>query len=377
MIQSDSYRDAWAEINASALAGNVKRLKAFVGASVQIMAVVKADGYGHGAVESAKAALRAGAQYLAVAIMDEALELRKSGVEAPILVLGYTPARAVKAAIAENITLAVYTDEVMDEIVRQAEHMDRTAVIHLKIDTGMSRNGALPGEETLRLAGKAAASPHVAAEGVFTHFADADGDDPAFTYAQFARFQAAIGELERHGHRFSLKHCCNSAAAMRFPEMHMDIVRIGLAMYGLYPSERLKTHAVRLEPAFSLKANIAFIKNVDKHQPIGYGRSAHAERPTALAALPVGYGDGYSRLLSNRGTVSVRGIAVPIIGRVSMDVTLVDVTAITGCKPGEEAVLIGGSDIRALSVDDVAQLMGTINYEVTCLIGKRIPRIYV
>ena len=236
-----SYRDTWAEISLEAIKHNTSEFKNFVGKSVKMMAVVKADGYGHGAVPVAKAAVEAGADYLAVAILDEAIQLREAGITEPILVLGYTPVRSIRDAILAGVDLTVFSEDVLDEIIFQSQKLKKTVSIHLKIDTGMSRIGVQTGEEALVLAKKVNASPTVILKGIFTHFANADSEDPSYTFQQFERFNSVISYLENHQISIPLKHCCNSAGTMNFPEMHLDMVRVGIALYGLYPELLLKT----------------------------------------------------------------------------------------------------------------------------------------
>ncbi|MCP8971321.1 alanine racemase [Ectobacillus ponti] len=364
------YRDTWAEVSLAAIEGNATQFRGHIQPDTKLMAVIKADGYGHGAVETAKAALRGGADYLAVAIVDEGLALREAGIAAPILVLGYTPVRSVATALAGGLTLTVFDEAVLDEIIRLGE----AARIHLKVDTGMSRIGVASTEEALHLAERAAAATFVQLEGIFTHFAHADGEDPAYTYEQFHKFLAVAEALERQGIQIPLKHCCNSAATMRFPEMHLDMVRVGIALYGLYPDASLR-ETVPLTPAMSLKTKVAAVKTVPAGRPVSYGCTSVLNQERRIATLPIGYADGLSRLLSNRGEMLLHGGLVPIAGRVCMDQTMIDVTA-SACEAGDTVTVFGQDRSAVQSVDQLAAWMGTINYEVVCLIGKRVPRVY-
>jgi alanine racemase len=372
-----SYRDTWTEISLDNFKDNFFQFRQFVHQHAKIMAVVKADGYGHGAVEIAKAAILSGADYLGVALLDEALQLREAGLSNPILILGYTPARSVQEAILQNITLTVFDDDVLDEIIIQSSRLRKTAAIHLKIDTGMSRIGISSDEEAVLLAKKAGSAPYVYLEGVFTHFANADSDDTTYTYTQFQRFLSVVACLEREQIQVPLKHCCNSAATMKFPELHLDMVRIGIALYGLYPDSSLKNHLIQLRQAMSFKTKISAVKKVPAAQPISYGCTWKPERESIIATLPLGYADGLSRLLSNRGQVLVHGQKAAITGRVCMDQTMIDATDLENCSVGDEVTIFGQSRSTFQSVDQLAALMGTINYEVVCLIGKRVPRVYV
>jgi alanine racemase len=372
-----SYRDTWAEISLDHIKNNYLQFRQFVQPQAKIMAVVKADGYGHGAAEIAKAAIEAGANYLAVALLDEAIKLRLSGITHPILVLGYTPTRSVRAAIIENIALTVFDHDVLDEVIFQSDSLSKSAPIHLKIDTGMSRIGVSSGNDALILAQRAMKATNVCLEGVFTHFANADSENSELTYAQFSKFQTIVEYLENNFVYIPIKHCCNSAATMKFPDMHLDMVRIGVALYGLYPDASLKNHSIQLKQVMSFKTKIAAIKKVAASQAISYGWTWKPERESHIATLPLGYADGLSRLLSNQGNVLVHGRQSAITGRVCMDQTMIDVTDISHCTVGDEVIIFGQSLSSFQSVDQIAKLMGTINYEVVCLIGKRVPRVYV
>ncbi|MEH7159081.1 alanine racemase [Neobacillus drentensis] len=372
-----SFRDTWVEISLDDVKDNFLQFRQFVSPQVKIMAVVKADGYGHGASEIAKIATEAGANYLAVAIVDEAIKLRLSGITQPILVLGYTPTRSVRAAVVENITLTIFDHEVLDEVIMQSNILGKTASIHLKVDTGMSRIGVTSSDDALILAEKARSAQYVYLEGIFTHFANADNINSTLTYSQFNKFQSIIEYLENCGINIPIKHCCNSAATMRFPEMHLDMVRIGVALYGLYPDASLQKHFIQLKQAMTFKTRIAAVKKVDASQAVSYGSTWKPEKESSIATIPVGYADGLSRHLSNQGKVLVHGKKAAITGRVCMDQTMIDVTDLNSCKSGDIVTIFGHNSSSFQSVDQIAELMGTINYEVVCLIGKRVPRGYI
>lgn len=372
-----SYRDTWAEISLDDIKYNFLQFRQFVKQPTKIMAVVKADGYGHGAIEVAKTAIHTGADYLAVALLDEAIQIRESGITEPILVLGYTPSRAVKEAIVQNVTLTVFDHEIMDEIINQSSLLNKTASIHLKIDTGMSRIGITSPEDAFILATKANMDNNVFLEGIFTHFSNADNDDSSYTDEQFEKFQLVLEYLKDHGINIPIKHCCNSAATMKFPKMHLDMVRVGVALYGLYPDASLRKLPIRLKQAMSFKTRIVAIKKIAASQPISYGCTFKPIRESMIATIPVGYADGLSRQLSNRGSLLVHGQKVKIAGRVCMDQSMIDITDLPICSLGDEVVIFGESQSSFQYVDDLAELMGTINYEVVCLIGKRVPRVYV
>jgi alanine racemase len=376
-MEDFSYRDTWAEISIDHIKDNFMQFKQYIKDPVKIMAVVKADGYGHGAIEVAQASIEAGANYLGVAFLDEALVLRAAGISCPILILGYIPKRSVKKAIFENITMTVFNHETLDEIIAQSYELNKKACIHLKIDTGMTRIGLFSLDDALQLAKKALAYPFIQLEGIFTHFAHADSDDPTYTTLQYNRFLEVIESLLVHDIQIPIKHCCNSAATMKFPFMHLDMVRIGVALYGLYPDASLKNHPIQLKQAMSFKTRVAAVQTVPHSQPVSYGCTWLSPRKSMIATLPLGYADGLSRLLSNKGSLLTHGRTAPIAGRVCMDQTMIDVTDIENCHPGDEVTIFGYNKSSFQSVDDVANWMGTINYETVCLIGKRVPRVYL
>lgn len=372
-----SYRDTWVEVSLDAIKHNIGQYKNLIGKSVNLMAVVKADGYGHGAVQVAEAVLQAGADYLAVALLDEALQLRGAGISVPILVLGYTPIRSIKEAILFDIDLTVFTIDVLDEIIFQAEQLQKPVSIHLKIDTGMSRIGVQSAEDALILAEKAVSSPFVFLKGIFTHFANADNVDPTYTNKQYELFISVISYLNQHSIHIPLKHCCNTAATMKFPDKHLDMVRVGIGIYGLYPDQSMRDHSINLKQAISLKTKIASLKKVPISQPISYGCTSIPTQNSMIATLPIGYADGLSRLLSNKGKFLLHCQKVQVTGSVCMDQTMVDVTDLIGCTPGDVVTIFGCDGDSFQSVDEIAKLIGTINYEVVCLISKRVPRVYI
>ncbi|MGO4888540.1 alanine racemase [Anaerobacillus sp. MEB173] len=371
-----SYRDTWTEISLDSIYHNATTFKNNLTNGARFMAVVKADGYGHGSVEVAKTALEAGADYLGVAFLDEALVLRKNGITTPILVLGYTPPTSVIKAIEEDITITVYSEDVLVECNKCAEDLNKKALIHLKVDTGMGRVGLTTKEDLLTLANIAVNANNIVLEGLFTHFASADSDDSTYTNEQFERFTEMIHYLEEHKIAIPIKHCCNSAGTINFPHMHLDMVRVGISLYGLRPSADVNNPAFPLQQAMHFKTKISALKKVSAGTSISYGCTFTATDATDIATIPVGYADGFSRLLSNKGHVLVHNTRVPIVGRVCMDQSMIDVSSLPAVTIGDEVTLFGGNDKSFLSIDEVAEHMGTINYEVVCLIGKRVPRVY-
>ncbi|WP_426454343.1 alanine racemase [Paenibacillus sp. S-38] len=370
------YRDTWADISLDAIEHNTRVTKAMLAPSCRFMAVVKADGYGHGASETAEAALRGGADQLAVAFLDEGLHLRRAGITAPVLVLGYTPPHAVEAAVRAGLTLTVFTEDVLAEAVACTQRLALPLRIHFKVDTGMTRVGVTSPEELVRLARQAAASRYVQAEGLFTHFACADSPDDSYTREQFAAFEAFRAALRQNGLHLPLHHCCNSAATLRYQGLHLDLIRFGISLYGLLPSGECRTGGEHLRPAMSLRTRIVSLRRIPPGRTVSYGGTFTAPRETLIATLPVGYADGLSRRLSSRGSALVRGQRAPIAGRVCMDQTMLDVTDVPGAAVGDIVTLFGSADGSVLPVDEVAELMDTISYEAVCLIGKRVPRVY-
>lgn len=370
-------RPTWAEINLKAAAHNMREIRRVTNPESKICAVVKANGYGHGAVEISRVALENGADYLAVAVLDEAIQLRAAGIKVPILILGYTPDELAKDVIQYEITQTILNVEMAQVFSRAAGQLGQTAKIHIKIDTGMSRIGFLPGEKTIEDIREIAGLPNLLVEGIFTHFADSDTTDKSFTHQQLKTFLEIVSELERVGVKIPIHHAANSAAIIDLPESHLDMVRLGIALYGLYPSEEVQKEKIKLIPVMSLKARVVQVKTVPPGSSVSYGRTWYAQRETTVASLPLGYADGFTRLLSSKGELLIHGQRAGIIGRVCMDQCMADVTAIPGVKVGDEAVLFGLQAGAALPVEELAAKIGTINYEVVCMLSERVPRLYI
>ncbi|MFC4559317.1 alanine racemase [Virgibacillus kekensis] len=369
-----SYRDTWTEISLDAIRENVLAFKDHIGSHTNLMAVIKADAYGHGVVEVAEEVIAAGADYLAVALLDEAIQLREAGIESPLLVLGYTPPEAVEAAIKYNITLTVFTDDVAGKIKAIAESTKMTTRVHLKIDSGMNRIGINNREDALQLV-ELLKSDYVFIEGIFTHFADADNPDSAYTEKQFKKFNEITGYVEQHV-SIPIKHCCNTAATIAFPKMHLDMVRVGIGLYGLYPAEHLK-EIISLKKVMSLKTKPVFIKKLEANEAISYGLTYKSEKESIIATLPIGYADGLSRSLSNRGHVTIHGKHAPIVGRICMDQSMIDITGVDNVDVNDTITVFGEPAEGFIAMEEVADLMNTIHYETACLIGKRVPRVYI
>ncbi|GEA14093.1 MAG: alanine racemase [Moorella sp. (in: firmicutes)] len=368
-------RPVWAEIDLDAIAHNVRAIKKILAPQTEIMAIVKANAYGHGAVPVARTALASGVTWLGVATLDEALALREEGITAPLLILGYTPAEDAGRVVAADLSQTVFSLEQARVLNAAAAAAGTRARLHLKIDTGMGRLGFLP-DRAVAEALAIARLPHVRLEGIFTHFAAADAADKTYTRRQLALFQRVITDLEQQGITFPWRHAANSGAIIDLPETHFNLVRAGIILYGHYPSPEVRRERLDLRPAMTLKTRVVLVKEVPAGTYISYGCTYCTPAPARIATLPVGYADGYSRLLSNRAEVLIRGRRAPVIGRVCMDQCMIDVTAVPEASTGDEVVLFGHQGEQYLPVEEVAAWMGTINYEILCLISGRVPRVY-
>lgn len=372
----ESIRPVWAEVNLDYIKENMQEIKKLT-KDKKIISVVKADAYGHGAVDVAPALLEAGADKLAVAVITEALELREAGIDAEIMILGYTPLTFSEKIITEDIEQTVYSLEYARILSREALKLNTKAKIHLAIDTGMGRIGFLP-EEDFEDILKVCNLPGLDVVGVFTHFSTADEGDKNYSYMQFEKFKSICDRIESQGIHIPLKHSSNSAAIMDLNETYLDAVRPGIIMYGYYPSSEVQIEKLKLKPALTLKTNIVHLKKLDKDMYISYGRAFKTEREeTKIATLPIGYADGYTRLLNGKAKVIIRGQLAPVVGNICMDQCMVDVTDIVGVELGDEVILIGEENGVKFNADDMARLIGTINYEIICMLKNRVPRIYL
>lgn len=369
----EPFRPTYAEIDLNKLRSNVRKIKSELSSSVKMMAIVKANAYGHGSVEVARAASMAGADYFGVASLGEALELRSSSIGAPILILSETHHAHIERVIDAGITQTVYTPELAQLLSDMSSHKGVKAKVHVKIDTGMSRVGVLP-DKAEDLIERIASLPSLELEGIFTHFAKADDRESGFTLEQFEIFKRITSSLRAKGIKPPILHAANSAAMVNFPATRLDMVRIGIMMYGLKPLEQ-NGSCPELEPVLSFKSKVLYIKEVPENTPVSYGASYFTSKSSRIATLPVGYADGLSRGLSNKGSVLIRGKKYPIAGNVTMDMTMVDVGS-DKIETGDEAVIIGADGNESITATDLAKLDGTINYEVVCGIGKRVPRLF-
>lgn len=379
----------WVEINKKALINNIKLFRSLIGPKTILAPCVKANAYGHDLVKTAKIVLASGADWLNVNALFEAEELRKVGVKAPIYIMGYVMKSALTETIKLNCRLVVYNKETIAALARAAKKIRKKALVHLKIETGNNRQGILM-EDVLDFVAYAKKFPQIEIEGISTHFANIEDISvneakrfSAYPAFQLKNFQHAIKILKNIGINIPIRHCANSAATLLFPETFLDMVRPGIAVYGLWPSPEVKTasqkfkNPLELTPVLSWKTRIAQIKKVKKGSYIGYGCAYRAKRDMKLAILPIGYYDGYDRRFSNNGYVLIRGKRAKICGRICMNITMVDVTDISAARREDTATLLGKSGREEITADSLAKLAGTINYEITTRINERIPRIII
>ena len=368
------YRVSRAEVDLEAIVGNARTMDELAGSAV-LCAVVKANAYGHGAIAVSRALEQAGVKWLAVATVEEAISLRQAGVDVPrILVLSEPPSGSERTIAEERITSTVYSTECVDRVARAAAARQRVLALHLKIDTGMHRVGCRP-DQAVAIADHIAAAPSVQLEGVWTHCARADEDDPTFTNEQLDRFDAVLADLAAAGHRPPLVHAANSAGVIAHQRSHYGMVRTGIALYGVTPSPEMDGR-VELEPAMRLVSEVAHVQALGAGEGVSYGHFQSTREDSTLATVPIGYADGIRRDLSaHGGEVLIRGRRHPIIGRVTMDQLIVDCRN-HEVEPGDEVVLIGSQGDAAISAEEIAGRLDTIGYEVLCAVSARVPRVY-
>ncbi|MBA7499816.1 MAG: alanine racemase [Clostridia bacterium] len=372
----ENIRPIWLEINLDAIAHNVKKIRQIVGKNTQIIAVVKANAYGHGAIEVSETLLENGVTMLGVGVIEEGVVLREAGIKAPILVCGLTKDDQLEPLVMYNLSATVCRLKTIQALSRIASKNKKKVPVHIKIDTGMGRLG-IPSQDTLNFVKEIGKMKNIEIEGIFTHFAATNEEDGNYTRKQFEKYKKALLELERERINIPVKHVANSTAILNSSRFHLNAVRPGIIVYGLFPSPRTK-QIVQLRPAAEFKTKIIFLKEVSAGKSIGYGKTFATTRPTRIATLPVGYADGYSWLLSNKGEVLVRGQRAPIIGRICMDLCMIDVTHIGRVQIGDEVVLWGKQGSEMISAEEVAQKMGSIVYEVICMVDKeRVPKVFI
>lgn len=378
----------WAEIDLEAIAHNFREAKRACRPGTRVMAVVKANAYGHGALEVARTVLENGADCLGVARAAEGLGLRRAGIEAPILVFGFTPLALAGKLLDHDLTQTIFSLEQALHLSAVARSRRRTLTAHLKIDTGMGRLGFLSGnpfppegenrqiEKSMEEIASVARLPFLTIDGIYTHFAAADCIDKRYAGKQLATFIDLLDQLKKLGLEFPLRHAANSAAIIDLPETHLDMVRAGIMLYGLYPSEGVQKERVELRPAMQLKSRVAHVREVPAGFQVSYGSTYETRCPTRLATVAVGYADGYDRRFSSGATMLIHGCRTPVVGRICMDQTIVDVGHIEGVNPGDEVVVFGHQGDECIAVEELADLSGTISYEVVSAITARVPLIY-
>lgn len=375
------FNRTWAEVDIDNILHNVRVIKDTLTGNSKIIAVVKADAYGHGAVAVAKA-LEKETDMFALSSIDEVVQLRNAGVRGDMLILGYTPSQFAKVLQNEKITQTVFSYDYIKDIYDSLDGKGDKLKVHVKLDTGMSRLGFAVQNDEMRkktveelFRAVNEFSDRLDFEGIFTHFAVSDEPEQDFTDIQFYRYIKTVEELEEKGVHFSIHHVCNSAAVINYPQYHLERCRPGIILFGMLPDKH--TRDIGLRPALSLKAVVSQTRTIEEGMTVSYGRKFTAAKKTTLATLPIGYADGYSRLLSDNGEVLIHGKRAKIVGRICMDQCMVDVSDIPNVKRGDEVTIIGRDGDEVISATDIADRMNTINYEITCLIGKRVPRVYI
>ena len=379
----------WAEVDLGAVAHNVRELRRITGPSSKLLIAVKANAYGHGIIDIAKCGLKNGADALGVARIDEGIALRKSGIASPILIFGYTTPLRTPDLVKYRLIQTLYSLETARAISSKVSGTDDNLSIHIKIDTGMGRLGLLhdrfrniPGGlntdvSSIKDIRSISDLPGLNLEGIYTHFAASDSADKSYAEKQFSRFTDLLDQLDKADINIQIRHAANSGAIIDMPDTHLDMVRAGIAVYGLYPSDEVNKDHIKLKPAMALKARIINLKKVPKGFQVSYGMTYATQRPTTIATVPIGYADGFSRLMSSNGSMLVRGKRAPIIGRICMDLTMLDVGHIPNVELEDEVVIFGRQGDEAITADEIASSIDTINYEVVSSITGRVPRIYI
>ncbi|MBP3339208.1 MAG: alanine racemase [Lachnospiraceae bacterium] len=371
----DKYYRVYCQVNLDNIYENVVNIRKNINDDTALCAVIKMDGYGHGAVPVAEK-IDSIVDAYAVATVDEGINLRKNGITKPIVILGFTYEKRIRGAIKYDIRMAVFEYETAVLINKCAKEMGKVAKVHIKVDTGMSRIGFKDDDAAIDDIVRINALENIEIEGIFTHFAKADENDKSNALSQMRRFDEFNEKLAQKGVEIGIKHCSNSAGIIDIKEANHDAVRLGISLYGLYPSDEVDKNRVSLKPVLQLKSHIVYIKEIEAGTPVSYGGTFVADKKMRIATIPVGYGDGYPRSLSNKGYVLINGKKAPILGRVCMDQFMVDVTDIE-TKKGDLVTLVGEDNGAFLSVEEVSMMAGTFNYEFICDVGKRVPRVYI
>ena len=369
-------RPAWAEIDLDAIAYNTRNIKQLIGHK-DLIAVVKANCYGHGVIDIIPTLLENGVSRFAVAMISEALEIRENNITAPVMILGFTPLYLGEELINNDIEQTVYDLDYARELSKIALSLNKKAKIHIAMDTGMGRIGFLPNEKSIDDITEIYSLEGIDVVGIFTHFSTSDEKDKEYSHQQFTKMMSVIDELEKRGIDIPIKNVANSGAIIDLPSTYLDAVRAGIILYGYYPSDEVNKSNLALKPALTLKATITNVKTLEKDMYISYGRTFKTSDKTVVATIPVGYADGYIRKLGENGKVIIKDQFAPIIGRICMDQFMIDVTNIPDVKIGDEVILLGEKNNLKYNADDIAEKLGTINYEVTCMLKSRLPRVYI
>ena len=375
----EKYQRVYASVDLSAVLYNMERMHGAISPQTKMIGVIKTDGYGHGAVPIGRELEKLPYVFgYATATAEEAFILRRAGLTKPVLILGYTFPYSYDELILQEIRSAVFRKDAVETLDACAGRLGRKAVVHVKVDTGMSRIGIRPDEEGLAFMEWISGFENMEVEGIFTHFARADETDHSEALSQLAKFTAFAEEAERRmGKRIPLKHCSNSAGILTLPQANLSLVRAGITLYGLSPSGEVTKEMLSLHPVLSLKSRLVYVKEIEAGTPVSYGGTFVAKERMRIATVPVGYGDGYPRGLSGKGSVLIRGKRAPILGRVCMDQFMVDVTEIPDAQEDDEVTLIGADGGEKITVEELGELSGRFNYELVCCLGKRIPRVYL
>ncbi len=360
---------AWVEINIKNILENYNKFKSHVGKHTKVMGIIKANGYGHGSLEIGKALIKDGCEYLGVAGIDECYELRDGGIDVNILLLNEVDDEEIEKAVKENITFTVFSVKKAKLINEKSK--DKKSKVHIKLDTGMNRVG-LSYKKCVEEIKEIYKLENIEVEGMYTHFATADEEDDTFTKKQFKRYKEVVKKLEDEGIEVKIKHVCNSAGTIMQKEMHLDLVRVGISLYGYYPSDEVNKEVIRLKPSMVFKSKIVHIKEVEAKEGISYGLGSVSSSRRKIGTVTVGYADGYSRNLTNQGIVEIKDKLVSVVGKVCMDQILIDLTDVEEVVIGDEVILYGNK----VSVENISEKINTVNYETVCMVNRRVPRIY-
>lgn len=369
-------RPVWAEIKLDNLAHNIKKVKNAISSETKIMAIVKADAYGHGAIMASRTFLEHGAEYLGVATLIEAIELREKGIEAPILILGYTSPYVYKHLFHYKIMPTIFSFNQAKLLNKIARERNESTKIHLKVETGMQRIGFNHSDDLINGASKISDFEKLEVEGIFTHFAVSDSIDKSFTKNQYKSFKKFVAVFEESNYEVPIKHVSNSAAIIDLPDFNLDMVRPGIMLYGFYPSQEVNVNGIELKPAIKLVTELSHRKFVQPRKGIGYGLTYVTKKRSLIGTIPIGYADGLIRNLSNIGYVAVKGKQAPIVGRICMDQSMIDITGIKDANIGERVTVFGDGSEGEMHIEEVSEKIGTITHEVLCGISRRVPRIY-